>query len=111
MASCPVDAISKRDSDGIVLIDQDKCIGCRYCEAVCPYGAPQFNGRTGKVEKCTACVHRQDAGLEPACVTACLGRALSWGTFDGTHGAVPADFADPSLTGPSITRRRDKVHG
>ncbi len=111
MASCPVDAITKRPEDGIVLIDQDICVGCRYCAAVCPYGAPQFNAATETVEKCNFCVHRIDAGLEPACVTACVGRALSW-TFDpASPGDVPPDFADPSLTGPSVEWRRDRVNG
>lgn len=111
MASCPADAISKRGQDGIVLIDQSKCIGCKYCATACPYGAPQFNETTGLMEKCTFCVHRIDAGLEPACVTSCLGGALQW-TFDvDTPGDVPDAFADPRLTGPAVEWRRDKVRG
>ena len=88
LAACPVanindmsnedNAIFKREQDGIVLINQDACIGCKRCIYACPYGAPQFNTSTRKVEKCTFCIHRlydeQDArtGFLPACVTSCV---------------------------------------
>ena len=102
--ACPVDAIDTRGEGGIVLIDQDRCIGCGYCQAACPYGAPQLNVNTGKFEKCTGCVHRTSKGLEPACVPTCVGDALRW-TPDGDfsdHGKVPDEFADPDLTKPSV---------
>lgn len=108
--SCPVDAISKREKDGIVLIDQDKCIGCKLCIWACPYGAPQFTEETKKVEKCTFCVHRIEAGLEPACVTTCVGRALHFGEMSeikmkpGTVRRIKG-FADPNLTIPAIRFR------
>lgn len=104
LKACPVDAISKR-ADGIVLIDYDKCIGCKYCIWACPYGAPQFNEGTRKVEKCTFCVHRIDDGLVPACVTTCTGRALTFvrdfAAAQSGQGA-PAGFADPSFTLPAV---------
>lgn len=79
---CPVGATYKRD-DGLVVMDYDKCIGCRYCQVACPYGARSFNWRTpesgtyspqwgdpeveqrprGVVEKCTFCIHRIEEGL------------------------------------------------
>jgi len=103
IASCPEDAISKRAADGIVLIDQDKCIGCRYCTFACPYGAPRIDSSTGKVSKCTMCVHRIDAGLNPACSDACLTGALQYqGDFTGSTTSKPSGFVDPSLTGPNI---------
>lgn len=102
MKSCPVDAITKRD-DGIVLIDQDKCIGCRYCMFACPYGAPKIDTDTGKVSKCTMCVHRQDAGLAPACATACLTGAIEFvEDFLGDTEHMPDGFNDPALTNPNI---------
>lgn len=102
--SCPVRAISKREQDGIVLIDQELCIGCRYCIQACPYGAPQFNENTQRVEKCTFCVHRTDAsvGLNPACVDTCVGRALSWGQDVAVPGNEPEGFADRRYSNPSI---------
>jgi anaerobic dimethyl sulfoxide reductase subunit B (iron-sulfur subunit) len=103
MKSCPVDAITKRSSDGIVLIDQDKCIGCRYCMFACPYGAPRIDTDTGKVSKCTMCVHRRDAGLAPACFTACLTGAIQFvEDFTGETVTAPQGFNDPALTRPNI---------
>lgn len=103
LKSCPTGAITKRASDGIVLIDQTKCNGCRYCVFACPYGAPRIDTDTAKVSKCTMCVHRVDAGLEPACVTTCLTGAITFvANAEGTTGARPADFHDPALTKPNI---------
>ena len=103
LASCPVEAISKRDEDGVVLIDQDKCIGCKRCMWACPYSAPQFNPETEKVEKCTFCAHRLDAGLKPACVTTCIGDALHFGDMAEISGEESIEgFADPGLTVPSV---------
>jgi Fe-S-cluster-containing dehydrogenase component len=110
LKACPVTAISKRPADGIVLIDQDLCVGCRRCAGACPYGAPRFNNGTEKTEKCTFCVHRMngDAGasdLEPACVSTCVGRALNFEVAAGpatSHGDVPDGFADPGYTNPSV---------
>jgi Fe-S-cluster-containing dehydrogenase component len=107
MGACPVNAISKRKSDGIVLIDQDKCIGCRRCIWACPYGAPRFNLTTKKAEKCTFCVHRIDTGLQPACVTTCVGDALHFGEMkeiQAMAGTSPTTdgLADILITGPNV---------
>jgi len=115
MASCPVsnvndpsnenNAIFKRASDGIVLINQKVCIGCKNCIQACPYGAPQFNSQTKKVEKCTFCLHRQQAGFLPACVTTCVGNALQLvDNFNVNESGMnrPTGFSDPSLTVPSV---------
>jgi Fe-S-cluster-containing dehydrogenase component len=106
LASCPVvpNAISKRD-DGIVLINQDDCIGCKNCIQACPYGAPQFNSQTEKVEKCTFCVHRLEAGFLPACVTTCVGNALHLvEDFEVNESGKnkPDGFANPALTVPAV---------
>ena len=67
---CPVGATYKTD-DGVILIDWEHCIGCRYCIQACPYGARFFLPEKGVVDKCTWCYHRISRGLIPACVEAC----------------------------------------
>ncbi len=113
MDVCPSAAISKR-ADGIVLIDQDKCIGCRYCSWACPYGAPQFNEDLGVMTKCNMCVDLVDKGERPACVESCPYRAMDFGPLDELrqkHGifAAPAPLPDPSLTKPSVVYRPNRV--
>lgn len=78
--NCPTRAIIKRP-DGLVLIDQDVCIGCKYCAWVCPYGAPQYNPDSGKMGKCDLCADYIDAGKRPSCVDACPMRALDFGDY------------------------------
>lgn len=104
MKVCPVKAISRRE-DGIILIDQDKCVGCQQCAAFCPYGAPQFNLRTRKMDKCTMCADRVDAGLQPACATLCPTGALQWGKWSeiSAQGSMTTDnFINPKQTLPKI---------
>jgi tetrathionate reductase subunit B len=67
---CPVGATYKCE-DGVVLIDHDYCIGCRYCVQACPYGARFFNEDHQVSDKCTWCYHRITRGLQPACVEVC----------------------------------------
>lgn len=78
---CPVDAYTKRD-DGIVVLDYEKCIGCRQCLSACPYGAPKFNEAKNKAEKCDFCAQRIDAGKKPACVSSCITEALAVHDFE-----------------------------
>ena len=73
-ASCPSGAIYKREEDGIVLVDQDKCRGWRMCVSGCPYKKIYFNHRTGKAEKCTFCFPRIEVGLPTVCSETCVGR-------------------------------------
>ncbi|NLF03772.1 MAG: nitrate reductase subunit beta, partial [Actinomycetales bacterium] len=73
-ASCPSGAIYKREEDGIVLVDQDKCRGWRKCITGCPYKKIYFNHRTGKAEKCTFCYPRIEVGLPTVCSETCVGR-------------------------------------
>ena len=108
---CPTQATWKRESDGIVMMDMHRCIGCRYCMAACPYGARSFNWRDprpfvdtepdgtfpseyptrtrGVVEKCNFCAERLREGLQPACVEAA-------NQVPGGEGSlVFGDLADP----------------
>lgn len=81
MKACPENALSKRQEDGIVLVDQDKCIGCRQCLIACPFGVPQF-GKNGLMQKCNFCLDRTVKGMAPACVAACPMRAMYSGTME-----------------------------
>lgn len=74
---CPTDAMIKRE-DGIVYIDQEKCIGCMACAGACPWTIPQMNPDTKKAVKCDYCMDRVDAGMRPACVTKCTTHALKF---------------------------------
>ena len=73
-ASCPSGAIYKREEDGIVLVDQDRCRGWRMCVSGCPYKKIYFNHKTGKAEKCTFCFPRIEVGLPTVCSETCVGR-------------------------------------
>ena len=74
VASCPSGAIYKREEDGIVLIDQDKCRGWRMCISGCPYKKIYFNWKSGKSEKCIFCYPRIEAGQPTVCSETCVGR-------------------------------------
>lgn len=79
LPTCPTGALYKRKSDGIVDIDSTLCIGCRRCEAACPYGAPQFDVAENVMKKCNMCVDELEAGRKPYCVMACMMRVLDIG--------------------------------
>jgi molybdopterin-containing oxidoreductase family iron-sulfur binding subunit len=108
---CPTGA-SQKQSNGMVLIDDDKCIGCRYCMVACPYNVRQFIGsepkgyypdkgglttyetvayaqhQVGTVEKCSFCATRVAAGQLPACVLTCVGQARFFGDLDDPNSEV-----------------------
>lgn len=75
---CPTGAMHKREQDGLVVVNQDVCIGCRYCEMRCPYGAPQFDQQKRVMSKCDGCYTRVAVGLKPVCVESCPQRALDF---------------------------------
>lgn len=99
--ACPVGATYKREEDGVVVQNYDKCIGCRMCMVACPYNARSFNWKKPEyyvdfavgdydapkhqynvVEKCSFCVNRLARNVMPACMELCLGRARYWGDLD-----------------------------
>ena len=76
--ACPVGAISHKDN-GAVVIDEDKCIGCRYCVASCPFSVPRWDQAKNKTYKCWQCFDRTSAERAPACVSTCPTGALQFG--------------------------------
>ncbi len=78
VAACPTGAMTRREKDGIVFVDHNLCVGCKTCISACPWGAPQWDPEVGKVVKCDYCMDRIDAGLKPACVTACTTHCLKF---------------------------------
>ncbi len=78
---CPVGATYVSD-EGVVLVDDNQCVGCGYCIQACPYGARFLNPRTKVADKCTWCYHRITKGLDPACVTVCPTGARKFGRID-----------------------------
>ena len=81
---CPVQATFQRE-DGIVVVDNKRCVGCAYCVQACPYDARFINHATQTADKCTFCVHRLEAGLLPACVESCVGGARIIGDMRDPH--------------------------
>lgn len=75
---CPVGATFKTE-DGVILVDEKYCIGCRYCIQACPYGARYLHPEKRVADKCTFCYHRITRGLRPACVEACPTAARTFG--------------------------------
>ncbi|GJM08126.1 MAG: ferredoxin [Lysobacteraceae bacterium] len=91
---CPTGASFKRAADGIVLVDEDKCIGCKLCSWACPYGAREYSESRGVMQKCTLCVDRIDnpslaeADRVPACVASCPADARHFGDLSDPDSAV-----------------------
>ena len=73
---CPTGAIYRPEAGGPVLIEQDKCIGCKFCLIVCPFGVIDVSTDGKAMVKCDLCIERTEAGQEPACVQACPTGAL-----------------------------------
>ena len=78
MSACPVNAVSRR-SDGVVLFNEEVCIGCQACVEACPFGVPQVRVEKNTVGACNLCFERTDRGLKPSCVHHCPTRALTFG--------------------------------
>ena len=130
---CPVGATWKRE-DGIIVVDYDVCIGCRYCAVACPYSARYFDfgehysdgtpekqpyeempapeyGRSwtdgaveGVIRKCQFCIHRLDAGMLPACVTTCIGGATYFGDKND-----PDSLASELISSPRVMRLKEDL--
>ena len=91
LAVCPTGATYRND-DGLILVDQDRCIGCKYCMAACPYGV-RWQNEAGEVEKCTFCVNRTSQGLLPACAGNCPTHARLFGDLNDPNSEVAQKVA------------------
>jgi anaerobic dimethyl sulfoxide reductase subunit B (iron-sulfur subunit) len=83
--ACPANAITKREQDGVVIVDREACLGkdCGICLEVCPYQAPQFGAEPdAKMQKCTLCFKRVAKNKKPICVDACPVQALDAGPIE-----------------------------
>ncbi len=91
---CPTGASFKREEDGIVLVNEDKCIGCKLCSWACPYGAREYDADEGVMKKCTLCIDRiynenmEEVDRVPACVSTCPVGARHFGNLGDPNSAV-----------------------
>ena len=104
VAGCPTAALHKA-GDGTVQYDADRCVVCRNCMTVCPYGAPQHDEDANLIAKCDACKALRDAGRNPVCVDACPMRALEFGELDELRAAHGGDLTSelPVLPSADVT--------
>jgi len=79
---CVSGATYKDPENGLVLVDQEACIGCGFCVDACPYNARYLDSERGVVDKCTACVQRLEVGMQPACVATCVGGSRLFGDLN-----------------------------
>lgn len=82
VAVCPTGAMYKDEETGIVLHNDEECIGCQSCVNSCPYGVPQYIEKLGITQKCDTCKSIRDAGGNPTCVDACIARVLDFGDVE-----------------------------
>lgn len=107
--ACPTGALSKREKDGIVMVNRELCTpNCEACFQVCPYQALQFSEIDALVEKCDFCLERVEAGLHPVCIDSCPQRALDYGTKRALKKKYPSavpwveGYPDPKAVKPSL---------
>lgn len=104
---CPTGATYRRDEDGIVVVDSEICIGCKYCILACPYDARFLNPVTGAADKCDFCLHRVSQGIEPSCVNTCVGNARIFGDINDPNSAISELLAENAVT---VLRREMGTH-
>jgi tetrathionate reductase subunit B len=87
---CVSGATYKDEQSGLVLVDQEACIGCGFCVEACPYNARYLDTERGVVDKCNACVQRLEQGLQPACVATCVGQSRNFGDLNDPNSEASA---------------------
>lgn len=111
--ACPTGAMTV-SGEGIVYVNQDRCMGCGYCSWSCPYDAPRMDKQKGQMSKCDMCMDRVIQGLNPVCVDACPMRALDFGPMDKLEERYGSDreifpLPDPLITSPNIVLTKHKA--
>jgi len=112
---CVSGATFKHKDNGLVLVDQEACIGCGFCAEACPYDVRFLDEKRGVVDKCNACFQRVETGQMPACVQTCVGGSRLFGDFNDPESSVSkalnnartvvrldAKREDGKSTGPNI---------
>ncbi len=102
---CPTGAMNVGE-DGIVSVNVNRCVGCRYCEWHCPYGAPQYDPEAKHMTKCDYCRDYTSQGKTPACVAACPARALDFGEYED----LKAKYGDEEHIAPLPARSITTPH-
>jgi Fe-S-cluster-containing dehydrogenase component len=100
--SCPAKAFYTESASGVILVDELKCIGCRYCKWNCPYDAPLFDKTKGVIMKCNLCPQRLMEGLTPACASACPTGALNYNEIPEIHEGKPSSWFPETDMNPAI---------
>ncbi|SUT95303.1 DMSO/selenate family reductase complex B subunit [Actinobacillus lignieresii] len=109
---CPTGAMHK-SADGFVMVNEDTCIGCRYCSMACPYDAPQYSVSKGHMTKCDGCYSRVKDGQQPICVESCPLRALDFAPIKelrakyGEQASI-APLPSADLTKPNLVVKANK---
>lgn len=98
---CPTRALT-RLGNGPVITETMKCIGCRLCAMVCPFGVPEFDSSSGVMRKCDQCIHRLNEGKAPACVVTCPARALTYDEVDTIMQKVKERAAKAIISGVGL---------
>lgn len=109
---CPTGAMHK-NADGFVIVNEETCIGCRYCSMACPYDAPQYSQSKGHMTKCDGCYSRVKEGQKPICVESCPLRALDFAPISelrakyGDQASI-APLPSADLTKPNLVIKANK---
>lgn len=92
--ACPTGACYKREEDGVILVDQDRCVGCGSCRRACPYQMIRSSRELRTADKCTLCAQLRAVGDTPACVRNCSGGALHYGDINAPSSEVSKLLAE-----------------